>query len=126
MIGVRNVKLGAIVTGTVTEIVSYGAFIACEGDTKGLVHISEISDRYVESVADFLKVGQTVCAKVISVDPGNQFLRLSLKQCHPSEKKKKNHHVRIRVPKDEIDFVPLREALPGWIEAVLKDNEEKR
>ncbi len=59
---------GVVVTGKVTGIQDYGAFVALDAETQGLVHISEITNGYVKDIHDFLKVGDTVEVKVLSID----------------------------------------------------------
>ena len=49
------ITVGKVVEGTVTGITNFGAFVQLPGGNSGLVHISEISDDYVEKVTDYLK-----------------------------------------------------------------------
>lgn len=72
-----NLKVGDLVKGVVTGVVDYGAFVNVEG-IEGLVHISEISWERVNNPGDYLKVGQTIEAKIISIDKDR--LSLSIKQ----------------------------------------------
>jgi len=77
------IELGSIVGGVVTGITNFGAFIELPGGATGLVHISEIAEVYVKDVHDFLKTGDKVTVKVISVDPKGK-IGLSIKQANPS------------------------------------------
>ena len=70
---------GVVVTGKVTGIQDYGAFVALDAETQGLVHISEITNGYVKDIHDFLKVGDTVEVKVLSIDEEHRKMSLSLK-----------------------------------------------
>lgn len=72
-----NLKVGDSVTGVVTGVVDFGAFVNVEG-IEGLIHISEISWERVSSPSDYVKVGQSVQAKIISIDKDR--LSLSMKQ----------------------------------------------
>lgn len=72
-----SLKVGDPVKGVVTGVVDYGAFVNVEG-IEGLVHISEISWERVNNPSDYLKVGQTIEAKIISIDKDR--LSLSIKQ----------------------------------------------
>ena len=74
--------VGSIVTGTVQTIVNFGAFISIEPGVDGLVHVSNISDKRLNSPADVLKVGDTVQAKVIKFD--NNRMALSIKDAQES------------------------------------------
>lgn len=87
-------EVGKIVKGKVVGIANFGAFVEVEGDNDTtqsgrkrncLVHISEISDGFVKSVEDYLKIGDSVEAKVISVD-GNGKVSLSIKQAKSETK----------------------------------------
>jgi small subunit ribosomal protein S1 len=75
----KRYKVGAVVTGTVTRIVPYGAFIKLEDDLEGLVHISQISETRIDKVKSVLAVGQEVSARVIKVDNDDRRIGLSIK-----------------------------------------------
>lgn len=72
-----SLKIGDLVKGVVTGVVDYGAFVNVEG-IEGLIHISEISWERVNNPGDYLKVGETIEAKIISIDKDR--LSLSIKQ----------------------------------------------
>lgn len=78
-----TLSVGDIVSGKVVNITKFGAFIEVEGGQNGLVHISEISNDYVENVSDILQKGQEVKAKVLSNENGK--LSLSIKQTLPKK-----------------------------------------
>lgn len=73
----EKLKVGDTVTGIVTGVVDFGVFVNVEG-IEGLIHISEISWERVNSPSDYVKVGQSVEAKIISID--KERLSLSMKQ----------------------------------------------
>lgn len=73
-----ELKEGAIVTGVVMSTKPFGAFIKLESGESGLVHISQISSKYVEKVEDVLQVGQSVKLKVLSIDQNGK-ISLSIK-----------------------------------------------
>ena len=70
---------GSMVTGKVSSITKFGAFVSLEDGSTGLVHISEIADCYVKEVSDFLKVGQEIKALVLK-PADNGRINLSIKQ----------------------------------------------
>ncbi len=72
-----ELKVGDVVKGVVTGVVDFGAFVNVDG-IEGLVHISEISWERVSSPSDYVKVGQTIEAKIIAID--KERLSLSMKQ----------------------------------------------
>ena len=78
--GIEDLQVGMVVDGTVRNVIDFGAFIDIGVHQDGLVHISEICDRYIKHPSDVLKVGQMVKAVVISVDVKKQRIGLSLKQ----------------------------------------------
>jgi polyribonucleotide nucleotidyltransferase len=63
-----EVEIGKIYTGTVVSIRDFGAFIEILPGQDGLCHVSELDEKYVKNVTDVVKVGDTVTAKVISID----------------------------------------------------------
>ncbi|HRQ86534.1 MAG TPA: S1 RNA-binding domain-containing protein [Candidatus Saccharibacteria bacterium] len=73
----EKLAIGDGVKGVVTGVVDYGVFVNVEG-IEGLVHISEISWERVNNPADYVKVGQTIEAKIIAIDKDR--LSLSMKQ----------------------------------------------
>jgi len=73
----EKLKVGDKVSGVVTGVVDFGVFVNVEG-IEGLVHISEISWERVNNPSDYVKVGQTIEAKIISIDKDR--LSLSIKQ----------------------------------------------
>jgi small subunit ribosomal protein S1 len=75
----RRYKKGEMVTGRVTNVTDFGAFIELEEGIEGLVHVSEISREKVERPSDVLKVGETVSATVLHVDPQERRIGLSMK-----------------------------------------------
>lgn len=69
----------ATVSGAVTRIMDYGAFVHLEEGVEGLVHISQLSDGRVRSVGDIVKVGEVIQVRVLAVDPQQRRISLSLK-----------------------------------------------
>ena len=78
-------KIGDLVTGKVTKLASFGAFVQLKDDIDGLVHISQLSEDHVSKVKDILKVGQEVEARVIKVDKAERRIGLSIKAANYSE-----------------------------------------
>ncbi|ALV93621.1 MULTISPECIES: polyribonucleotide nucleotidyltransferase [Pantoea] len=74
-----EIEVGRIYEGKVTRIVDFGAFVAIGGGKEGLVHISQIADKRVEKVTDYLQMGQEVPVKVMEVDRQGR-VRLSIKE----------------------------------------------
>ncbi|HAO4646105.1 TPA: polyribonucleotide nucleotidyltransferase, partial [Salmonella enterica] len=74
-----EIEVGRIYNSKVTRIVDFGAFVAIGGGKEGLVHISQIADKRVEKVTDYLQMGQEVPVKVLEVDRQGR-VRLSIKE----------------------------------------------
>jgi small subunit ribosomal protein S1 len=72
-----------ITSGLVKRITNFGAFIQLEEGVEGLAHISELSDKHVRSVGDAVREGQVVKVRVLSVDPEQRKISLSLKRTDP-------------------------------------------
>ena len=79
-----SIEVGGVVEGTVTGITKFGAFVDLTDGKVGLVHISEVADVYVNDVKDFLKVGQKVKVKILSVDDHGK-IGLSIKRLQPKK-----------------------------------------
>ncbi|MGL9760077.1 MAG: polyribonucleotide nucleotidyltransferase [Symbiopectobacterium sp.] len=74
-----EIEVGRVYRGKVTHLVDFGAFVAIGGGKEGLVHISQIADKRVEKVSDYLQMGQEVPVKVLEVDRQGR-VRLSIKE----------------------------------------------
>ena len=74
----RDVQVGEIYEGKVARLMDFGAFVTILPGKDGLVHISQISEKRVENVADELKEGQVVRVKVLEIDKQGR-IRLSMK-----------------------------------------------
>jgi small subunit ribosomal protein S1 len=72
-------KVGDVVSGTVSKITSFGAFIELKDHIDGLVHISQITEERVEKIKDVLKPEQQVTARVIKIDRDERRIGLSIK-----------------------------------------------
>ena len=70
---------GMVLTGTVRNVIDFGAFVDIGVKYDGLVHISEMSNSYIKSPSDFVSVGDIVKVKVIKIDPERKKVGLSMK-----------------------------------------------
>ena len=75
---------GDVFEGEVKSLTNFGAFVEVADGIQGLVHVSEISSKHVDKPSDVLKVGQTVKVKVLSIDPNDRRISLSIKAADPS------------------------------------------
>ncbi len=81
---IAEIEVGRVYSGKVTRIVDFGAFVTISGGKEGLVHISQIADKRVEKVTDYLQMGQEVPVKVLEVDRQGR-VRLSIKEVTESK-----------------------------------------
>ncbi len=86
------VSVGSILEGKVVSVMPFGAFVDIGDNQSGLVHISEISSRYVKDINDCVKKGDAVKVKVIKIDEQGK-ISLSIKQAS-EEKREKRTGVR--------------------------------
>ena len=75
----RRYRKGEMVTGKVTNVTDFGAFVELEEGIEGLVHVSEMSREKIEKPSDVVKVGEMVSAMVLHIDPHEKRIGLSLK-----------------------------------------------
>jgi S1 RNA binding domain protein len=106
-----NIVPGEVITGKVQGITNFGAFIELSGGSVGLVHISEIADTYVKDVKDFIKEGDEVKVKVLSV--AGKKIGLSIKQAIPKVVKPTN-------------FVPRRDSTSDYNRRESRGNFTKK
>ncbi|MBO4897278.1 MAG: S1 RNA-binding domain-containing protein [Clostridia bacterium] len=83
-----SVEIGKIVSGKVSGVTNFGAFIDLEDGKKGLVHISEISKDYVKDINDYVHEGQAVRVMIVSVDDNGK-IALSLRKAAEKENAEK-------------------------------------
>ena len=118
----KKYEVGDIVVGTVTGGQPYGAFIALDEHTQGLVHISEITYGFVKNVADFLSVGDTVKVKILEVDRKAEKISLSIRALQerpPAKRRDGAPRKSLQDRVDEIDangFNSLRNKMQDWID----------
>ena len=82
VMGLDDLKPGMELKGTVRNIIDFGAFVDIGVHQDGLVHISEISDKFIKSPLDVLKVGQVVTVWVLAVDRDKKRISLTMKNKH--------------------------------------------
>lgn len=116
-------EVGSVHTGKVTGIQPYGAFVALDEETQGLVHISEITHGFVKDVNEHLNVGDEVQVKVLTVDEEGGKIALSIKATQEAPKKpqaaaRKPRPARQVQQKEQESsgFNTLKDKLTEWIE----------
>jgi small subunit ribosomal protein S1 len=110
-------KVGDLVTGAVTKLASFGAFIGLQHEIDGLVHISQISEERIDKIKNVLKVGQEVTARVIKIDKSDRRIGLSIKAANYSNEQLKAEQAALDALKPGEDLVALQHAFDAADEA---------
>lgn len=110
-------RVGDLVTGKVTKLASFGAFIGLQHDIDGLVHISQVSEERVDKIKNVLAVGQEVTARVIKIDKGERRIGLSIKAANYSPEQLKAEQAVLDALKPGEDLVALQHAFDAADEA---------
>lgn len=113
------VSVGEIVEGKITDIMQYGVFVKLADGKSGLVHISEVSNEYVEDINQVLKKGDTVKVKILSIDDSGK-IALSIKKAMPREEKRNRNNVREK----KVEEGP--QTLDDMLSKFLKDSDERQ
>ena len=74
----KRYLVGSEVTGQITKLTNFGAFVELEDNLEGLLHISELSDKKLKSPEEVVSVGQSITCRIIKVDPEERKIGLSL------------------------------------------------
>ena len=75
----KDLKPGMVLKGTVRNVIDFGAFVDIGVHQDGLVHVSEMSERFIKHPLDVVKVGDVVDVKVLAVDVAKKRISLSMK-----------------------------------------------
>ncbi|WP_066067944.1 S1 domain-containing post-transcriptional regulator GSP13 [Neobacillus soli] len=129
----EKIETGSILAGKVTGIQPYGAFVALDDNTQGLVHISEITHGYVKDINDHLKVGDEVKVKVLSVDEGAGKIGLSIRATEEAPvqqaaaakaKKPRKRQAATIIPEadGQQGFNTLKDKLQEWIDQSQRED----
>ncbi len=119
-----NLKVGDVVEGKVVVVTDYGAFVEIIPGVEGLIHVSEMSwSSHLRSAQEFVKVGDIVKAKILTLDRENRKMSLSIKQLKPDpwqdiEKKYpvgSKHKAKVLSFTNFGLYVELEEGIDGFI-----------
>lgn len=110
-----------IVKGTVSGITEYGIFVKLDDYYSGLIHISEISDKFVSNINDYVRIGDNIKVLILDVDDESCHLKLSIKSLN-SKSKKNNYPIIETIHK----FSTLEKKLDVWIDEYLENKKIKK
>ncbi|MCH4175866.1 MAG: CvfD/Ygs/GSP13 family RNA-binding post-transcriptional regulator [Streptococcaceae bacterium] len=114
------VKIGDIVTGTITGIQPYGAFVQIDSQTQGLIHVSEIKAGFVKAIDELFSINQQVTVQIIDIDGYSGKISLSIRTLgHPAKIQPKTWKRYFTNKNRHIGFASLKRAMPGWIKEDL-------
>ena len=116
----EDLKVGSVVKGVVTGIQSYGIFVKLDEKFSGLVHISEITDKFVSDVNNYAKIGETIYVEIKEIDyeSGKCILTVKGLNYRIDENRKVKESVR--------GFSPLKQHLPMWISEKYEEIHSKK
>lgn len=114
-------KVGNVVDVNVTGVTKYGIFVKVDDEYNGLIHISEISDKYVQNPRLLVKDNEKIFAEIIECDQENKQLKLSIKNVQYRNKgiRKK------KIVETKHGFDTLLYKLPFWIEENIKNHKNE-
>ncbi len=114
-----NIKLGKIVEGQITGITKYGVFVSLEDKYVGMVHISEVSNKFVSDLEHKFKIGDLLKVKILSIDENKLQVKLSIKKI------KTNYKNKNAIMESGEGFKPLKDRLPIWIDEKINELSKK-
>jgi len=103
-------KVGDIIKVRVSGIAKYGIFVHADSWYSGLIHISEISNCFIENIEHYVKMDEIVYCEVLDVDRTKLHLRLSIKNINYKAELDPND-----IEESRTGFLPLKNKLPEWI-----------
>ncbi|MEH7096738.1 S1 domain-containing post-transcriptional regulator GSP13 [Neobacillus vireti] len=127
----ERIEVGSVLTGKVTGIQPYGAFVALDENTQGLVHISEITHGYVKDINEHLKVGDEINVKVLSIDEAAGKIGLSIRATEeapvqqaakPKKPRKRTAAAIIPEAEGQQGFNTLKDKLQEWIDQSSRED----
>lgn len=115
----KKYNLGNIIKVIVTAIEPYGAFVKIDDEYTGLIHISEITGKYINDIKNYISVGDILNAKIIDIDDEEKHIKLSLKNINFNRKNNEDS-----LKETDLGFFLLKDLLPKWIDDKLKEIEK--
>ena len=106
-----------IVVGYVTGIEKYGIFVSLDEYYSGLIHISEVSSKYVRNIDNFASIGENIKVRILDVDDEKKQLKLSIKDINY----RFNSRQITYIEETESGFSTLKKKIPIWVEEKMKE-----
>lgn len=117
-----KLKVDDVIEGIVTSIKKYGVFLSFENGYVGLLHISEISGKFISNIFNYFEIGDKIMVAVKTIDQETKYLTVSTRDLPNDVNNLKSHYRSdsVRQSIRNIDFSKLDKALPQMIEAELE------
>ena len=81
----EKLEVGSIVEGTIVRVKPFGAIVSLNENSQGLVHISQIANSFIQDINAFVKVGDVVKVKILSIEEDGRKISLSMRDALPKE-----------------------------------------
>lgn len=117
----NSIKLNNIVKGQVTGITPYGVFVSLEDDYSGLVHISEVSNKFVKNLNDLFSIGDIINVKVLDINEDKREVKLSIKKIDYKVEQQLS-----MIPESGSGFGLLHANLKNWTNQKIKEIKKKQ
>ncbi|MDA1330122.1 MAG: S1 RNA-binding domain-containing protein [Chloroflexi bacterium] len=113
----RDIKKGQTLSGKISKLEKFGAFVDLGAERPGLIHISEMSHDYIRTPEDAVKVGEEVEVQVLGVDRKKRQIKLSMKALQPQAKEVMAEEAAKQEPAPTAMEVAIRKAMDNEGEA---------
>lgn len=117
----NSINVGNIVKGQITGVTPYGVFVSLEDDYSGLVHISEVSDKFVKDLPMLFNIGDIINVKILEIDEDKREVKLSIKKIDYKVEESLS-----RIPETGSGFGLLEKNLKKWTASKLKEITKKQ
>lgn len=112
----NSINVGNIVKGQITGVTPYGVFVSLEDDYSGLVHISEVSNKFVKDLPMLFNIGDIINVKILEIDEDKREVKLSIKKIDYKVEESLS-----RIPETGSGFGLLEKNLGKWTASKLKE-----
>ena len=117
----NSINVGNIVKGQITGVTPYGVFVSLEDDYSVLVHISEVSDKFVKDLPMLFNIGDIINVKILEIDEDKREVKLSIKKIDYKVEESLS-----RIPETGSGFGLLEKNLGKWTASKLKEITKKQ
>ncbi len=115
-------KVGDITEGTIVRVYPRYAIILFDDGETGLLHISEVSKKFILNLATSVPVGSIHKVKIMEIDEKNHSIRVSKKKVGDSYAR--HYYKKKRISPNEVDYSALRDNLAKWVEESISSSHE--